>query len=514
MKSTYVPVPENDNNLWVILLVLGMGAHYSSLAIMQPREKVAVQQLSKDLIQRIDQRFLRIIDSADEEAVQVCVLLGSFYLFNGRPTAGLGILGSGIKIAQVLRLHREDAIMGISAARLESHRRSWWALEVFDKYAAIAFGRPCSIDDSDCNVGTVTHIRADMQEQPRQAAQLEYHQWKFRLYRIMGPFLGRRLQTNRIASIKSIHAQLVSWQNQLPQYLRLEEYKDKGILKGPSLLQMQALCLQLTYDNIQIILHRSLAFRAGSQLSSADRSPTDLPSSALSREQLFQSAVRTSDLYDYRRILQACRKTHATMHVGICLFTAGVVLCAFAISEPLSARSQTAKRGVMNILRFQRDHILDGHLLSAQSVKILEGLVAVVMRSEQGFIRGDKISPLTASSTPTEEGLQQTIGEVAGARTFSGPRIGQLGYSHMGNLVEESSDHVQEPLLSVPEGTGDEYIDTRGLSDRPELEWLSMDSAAGVMWTGGNPYFTDPGFADASQLWLWSDKPDVQPFLS
>lgn len=133
MTSTHVPSLEDNNNLWITLLVLGLGAHYSSLGRREPHGRSHMQQLSKDILGRVEQQFLRIISSADEEAVQICVLLGSFHLFNGRPTAGLGILGSGIKIAQVLRLHREGTISGISPARLESRRRSWLALEVFDK---------------------------------------------------------------------------------------------------------------------------------------------------------------------------------------------------------------------------------------------------------------------------------------------------------------------------------------------------------------------------------------------
>lgn len=39
-----------------------------------------------------------------------------------------------------------------------------------------------------------------------------------------------------------------------------------------------------------------------------------------------------------------------------------------------------------------------------------------------------------------------------------------------------------------------------------------MDSAAGIMWTGGTPYFMDASLADASQLWMWSNNPDEQPF--
>jgi hypothetical protein len=98
------------------------------------------------------------------------------------------------------------------------------------------------------------------------------------------------------------------------------------------------------------------------------------------------------------------------MHVGICLFTAGVVLCAFAISEPLSATSEAAKNGVMNILRFQHDPILNQHLLSAQSVKILEDLVTVLLRSEHSFIRGDKT--ITPPSISQNKGKEETqIGE-------------------------------------------------------------------------------------------------------
>lgn len=311
-------------------------------------------------------------------------------------------------------------------------------IKAFIRYAAIAFGRPCSVDDSDCDVNMVSDVRTNLEKRPRQSAQLDYHQWKFKLYRIMGPFLGRRLQANRLESVKSIHSQLTSWRNELPKSLRLERYKDEGTLQTPSPLQMQALALQLAYDNIQIILHRSLAFGSGIQGSNTAFSRHDLPRSPLSREQLFQSALRTSDLNDYRHILHACKKTHAAMHIGICLFTAGVVLCAFAISEPLSATSEAAKKGVMNILRFQHDNVLDGRLLSAQSVKILEDLVTAVLRSEQRFIHGDKTaSPSLVPSTNEDE--IQTGGQIT---KINEPKVGRLDYANGAILPEESQSHL------------------------------------------------------------------------
>lgn len=70
-----------------------------------------------------------------------------------------------------------------------------------------------------------------------------------------------------------------------------------------------------------------------------------------------------------------------------------------------------------------------------------------------------------------------------------------------------------EPSATIPRETRDGTFDGTNFPVGPELDLLSMDSTTGVMWTGGNPYFVDPSFADASQLWLWSSNPDVQPFL-
>lgn len=256
----------------------------------------------------------------------------------------------------------------------------------------------------------------------------------------MGPFLGRRQQTNRLESVQSIHAQLMLWQRQLPENLRLERYKDKTTLQAPSLFQMQALALQLTYDNIQIILHRSLAFGSGSQVSNKDRSPDDLPRSALSRKQLFESALRTSELNDYSHVLHVCGKTHAAMHVGICLFTAGVVLCAFAISEPLSATSEAAKNGVMNILRFQHDPILNEHLLSAQSVKILEDLVTVLLRSEHRVIRGDDAITFQSIGQTTGEEVIQPRGQNTNTHEFSESEDSRLDHANSMILPERFPD--------------------------------------------------------------------------
>ena len=419
IDSVHVAGPDN-NFLWVVLLVLALGAHYSSLREPFDDHDQNLSVLSEKLLTQIEYRFLQIIGCPNVEAVQVCVLLGSFHLFNGRPTVGMGVLGSGIKIAQVIGLHRESMWHNISEVARESRRRSWWALEVFDKYvtgssphlsripsdvsfisryAAVAFGRPCSIDDSDCNIGLVTDVG---EISPRQTPLLTYHQWKFRLYRIMGPFLGRRLQTNRLDTVKAIHDQLVTWERELPNSLRLESYKEDSSAGHPPLIQLAALALQLTYDNLRIILHRSVAFGVFDHEADSDGKVVEIESSAFSRQQLLESALRTSELYRYSHLLQASRRTHAVMHIGICLFTSGVVLCALSLMEPLSITSQKAKAGIMQIIRLQKERVSKHHVLSLQSVKILEDLVNVVLQAEQRTILGNPVPASTSEQKSTE----------------------------------------------------------------------------------------------------------------
>lgn len=92
-----------------------------------------MKKLSTDIMGQIEAKFLQFMGCATLEAVQISVLLGSFLLFNGRPNVGLAISAAGVKIAQVINLHRESLWPDCSAVEREARRRTWWTLEVFDK---------------------------------------------------------------------------------------------------------------------------------------------------------------------------------------------------------------------------------------------------------------------------------------------------------------------------------------------------------------------------------------------
>ncbi|KAK8932601.1 Aspyridones cluster regulator apdR [Metarhizium anisopliae] len=431
-----------ENFLWLSMLVLGLGAHYSSVSPSASTAGLDLEQLSRTLLASIELRFLQIIGCSTLEAVQICILLGSFHLFNGRPNAGLGILGSSVKIAQVIGLHRE----------------------------------------------------------------------------IMGPFLGRRLQTKRLENVTSIHGQLIQWREKLPDRLRIESYATAS--REISLLQMQALSLQLTYDNLQIILHRSAAFRVAD--GGASRVDATSISSPFSHRQLFEAAIRTADLHRYSHVLQECRRTHANMHIGITLFTAGVVLCAICLSQPMSEVSQRAKTGIMHIIRICHDNSSAQHLVSDQCVKILEGLVAVILQAENQLITGRPSAP------PADELASRAEGSGAGERsrpvsdgrdtTGQSIVVGGRGAAGVLDPLQEGvfERHVQRP---APPGDaqgdpqpGDDSMGPHQTRGAESAAAPVADPVAGFDWDGDLSLLVDSGLGDASQLWLWADNLNYDSF--
>lgn len=268
---------------------------------------------------------------------------------------------------------------------------------------------------------------------------LLYHQWKFRLYRIMGPFLGRRLQTNRLENVSSIHRQLSQWREELPAALRIETHETTS--ERVSLLEMQALSLQLTYDNLQIILHRSAAFHMTDDAKNADSTGITNP---FSHQQLFESAMRTSELYKYSHALQECRRTHANMHIGITLFTAGVVLCAICLFQPMSEVSQKAKTGIMRIIRICQDNSSAQHLVSVQCVKILEGLVAAVLQLENQVITGRSTDSVATMEIRRDR--SEGRGERPEATSLGPDATGSSTVHGLGRRDDRALDPLQEGM--------------------------------------------------------------------
>ncbi|CAJ0544281.1 Ff.00g035380.m01.CDS01 [Fusarium sp. VM40] len=502
----------NDTTFyWTWLLVVGLGAHYAALKDPTDQMSPQYQQLSRDLIACIETNFLRIIGCPTVEAVQICVLLGSF-IFYTRPTTGLGICGMGVKIAQVIGLHRESFWKETSQLAREGKRRTWWTLEVFDKYAAVAFGRPCIIDDSDCQVEMISDVELDGYIHFPARPLILYHQHKFRLYRIMGAFLGRKRQQKAFESIETIHQRMLQWRLELPSVLTLSGHDRLIDASAVNATDIHALSLQLTYDNLQIILHRTAVFNndiIGNENYTSSKSNISL-------QQIFKSAMDTAELSRQPHILDACRKSHADAHVGITMFTAAVVLCAICLTQPLTEIGSRAKTGVMHITRLCRDtssRLYSSRLMSEQSLGIINNLVKVMLRQERDLITGRTSLPgPSAPQIITDNALAEQ--DSTSASGMIQPSSSSRTLLHQG---EPRSERVLEPIqevfrqhISAPStiGTSEAQGTVSGGHDMTE----SLGQADTFNWDGDVSALVDSGFVDASQLWLWADSLDFESF--
>ncbi|KAF5627123.1 transcriptional regulatory [Fusarium sp. NRRL 52700] len=476
---------------WTWLLVIALGAHYAALDDPEDQMSPQYQQLSQDLIAVIEARFLQIIGCQTVETVQIC------------------ICGMGVKIAQVIGLHRESFWKESSQLAREVKRRTWWTLEVFDKYAAVAFGRPCIIDDSDCQVEMVSDIDIDSHTHVPARPLILYHQHKFRLYRIMGAFLGRKRQRNTFESVETIHQRMLQWRRELPKILTLsgqEQSMDPSVVRPT---EIHALSLQLTYDNLQIILHRTAVFSNISDISAIS------PISSTSLQQIFTSAMDTSELSRHPRVLDACRRTHADVHVGMTMFTAGVVLCAICLSQPLTEMGSRAKTGVMHITRMCRETtagVYSGQLVSEQSLGIIDSLVQVMLRQETDMITGRTSYPSLSSASTKGDGASSIRDSSARSRTIAPrPRA----------ITSDPSEPRNERVLELIQEVFRQHVSTppTGANLEPQsiisgnLGTDGYQEITGTFnWDGDMSALVDSGLVDASQLWLWADTLDFDSF--
>lgn len=109
----------------LLLMVLVMGCWYDA--------SPELASLQNSFLRVVRSHFMDIIDEDSLEFVQVSALLGSFYLYHGRPRSSFSILGAATKTSQAIGLHREpDGRMDFSVA--EERKRVWWTIYTWDRW--------------------------------------------------------------------------------------------------------------------------------------------------------------------------------------------------------------------------------------------------------------------------------------------------------------------------------------------------------------------------------------------
>ena len=293
-----------------------------------------------------------------------------------------------------------------------------------DRFAAISFGRPFTIQDEDWQVempGDIddtpegefethdTKLPRDKNRDP--VTTMTYQRLKFKLYQIASPitrdvyFQRDATVSEVVEKVRDIDQRLIEWEKSIPRELRLSSYctewqnmQANSVFK---ILHLQALTLQLSYDNIQLILHRSLlAYEAdphhlrtldtvSGQFDDLSRPRTSKSRLSLyhnddirtSKVRCWKSAMRTSRIGEHPSVLIAARNTHASGYAGLQTFTAGVMLGIFALSNPMSSQAQESKRAISRLIKMPK---LLGYrtAISDQCGAILERILRLVLSEE------------------------------------------------------------------------------------------------------------------------------------
>ncbi|KAH7176251.1 putative C6 transcription factor [Dactylonectria macrodidyma] len=405
--------------LTLLSMILCMAAWYRSKRAVHNGEEWRLW--SDDLLKIVESRLVQVMDQHSIAAVQTCILLGSHHVYHGRPNLSFALLGAAVKMSHAMGLHRD--FTGGTFGDIEERKRVWWTIYTWD-----SVGMPTEFTESPY----FTH--QSVEQGLPDVTYSPYQTGLSKLYLVASPALKNIFGSLSVRSAKqhfeSTYASLVSevtqrllvWRRQLPQHLSLDlnkDYHPGNTEWGSRAYILQSLSLQLTFDNLLIVLHRPFLARQVENLSMTASAPyTNLPQtgspsvqsqmssltphadSLSSRdhaspgweknagsEHWWNAAVRTARVTELPQLAQLATDSHLVAFMALNLFHAAIVLILVALSDPLSNSAQGVKRTITRVFRLQ-ELLGQRSALSSQSSVVLKNLIGLLLRREAEAMLG------------------------------------------------------------------------------------------------------------------------------
>lgn len=125
--------PTDKPFLLLLSTMLGLAAWYR--AQRSTRSDDVPQHVwlewSQKLIANSELELVYLMDQSSVVAIQALILLGSYYVYHGRPNLSFSLLGATTKAAQSIGLHQKSR-QGSDADR-EERKRVWWTIYTWDR---------------------------------------------------------------------------------------------------------------------------------------------------------------------------------------------------------------------------------------------------------------------------------------------------------------------------------------------------------------------------------------------
>jgi hypothetical protein len=372
-----------------------------------------------------------------------------------------------------------------------------FALVNVNRFASVTYGRPLGINDKDCNVSqpedtyespyfVTTSSGTDTATICYSSYQRELNKLYVTASPVIETIFGMRTMKfddqiagqQYLAKVMDATERLWAWRRRLPPHLLLDLSSDceQNCSRTSIVHRLQALSLQLTFDNLLIIFHRpSLAQQVDHLIRTQPESgqystpsPANLHrsnssasplfagnaysplsvSQASSTEQWWDAALRTSKVTQMPQLAQLATDSHLVAFLAINLFNSAIVMAVLALSDPLSDRAQEVKRSITRIFRLQEvlgkktELSMQSNVVHMLLQREADAMLQPVLNDEPHINNGDTMTqfPSDAALMSVEETLRLPISN-------SNTRQDQQSHS-----TKDRAMRLNESLASVQRG--------------------------------------------------------------
>lgn len=122
--------------VYLLLVVLGMACQYGEGFLdADLRHDLDMVATRTNYMNVVRQNLMDLLDEDCLEFVQICILIGSYWLYWGKPKASFGLLGTATRSAQALLLHRQSGTRPFrqNSESIEERKRVWWTIYTWDR---------------------------------------------------------------------------------------------------------------------------------------------------------------------------------------------------------------------------------------------------------------------------------------------------------------------------------------------------------------------------------------------
>ncbi|KAJ8109303.1 hypothetical protein OPT61_g7554 [Boeremia exigua] len=412
-----------------------------SLSYMDREQTSRLNHLGEDgtllqarLLAVLQSKLLDIASEGSIEAVQACVLLGSYFVYHGQPQSAWLVCGWSLRIAQALKLHRRSNTESIGVPDLdntsqraeETRKRCWWAVYEIETFCSMLYGYPLSINDDDCDVEPL-HQYPERSKDPawdvtlwRDKGQATLLSFKFAMARLSiivraalselysldvnNPRWNARESnaSHRIHSltekVTSLDTKLHAWASQLPQELRIEHpslgtaipckdylQSQPGLCANACshyLFPLQSISLKLSFENARILIHRPLlSYRMSMSQPHIDFPCKRTPDPCQHSVQTCQNAALQISASCSSPIVKDAAATYAVAFVCLHLLTASITLSIVALLKSMTPASLECKMGLRRLMEMQ-SHLSGRSLVAKQGFAVSKRLMSLLLEKE------------------------------------------------------------------------------------------------------------------------------------